>query len=212
MLTIRKFTFNPFSENTYVVSDETGDCIIVDPGCYNADERNELDGYISTHHLHPVKLVLTHCHIDHVLGMQHVAEKYGIPIYAHQLAPEVLSMLPQTAMLFGFPSVSAPEPDVLLDEKDTLEFGHTRFQILHCPGHSPDSIVFYQPEEKTALSGDVLFYGSIGRPDLPGGNLETLLSSIRNKLFTLPDEVTVYSGHGPETTIGHEKRTNPFLQ
>jgi len=208
---IKKFTFNPFSENTYVVYDETRECIIIDPGCYNRDEQQELADFIAAQNLRPVKVALTHSHIDHVLGNRFVCSRYKIPISAHTLAAKGLGLMETIAKMYGLPAEMSPPADVLMEEGDVLSFGNTSFEMLHCPGHSPDSLVFYHKGSGIAIGGDVLFYGSIGRTDLPGGNYDTLMHSIREKLFLLPDETVVYSGHGPETTIGHEKRTNPFV-
>lgn len=212
MTEVYKLTFNPFSENTYIVADETGECIIVDPGCYDPEEEEELAGLIEQKGLRPVKLVLTHSHIDHVLGNSFVCSRYQVPIYAHTLAPKGLQYAEVFGQFYGIRCKPSPEINMLMEEGDVLTFGNTRLESLYCPGHSPDSLVFYHREQGFVLAGDVLFYGSIGRTDLPGGSHEQLLDSIRTKLFTLPPETLVYNGHGPETEIGHEMRTNPFLQ
>jgi glyoxylase-like metal-dependent hydrolase (beta-lactamase superfamily II) len=194
-----------------VLYDETGECIIIDPGCYDRDEREELAQFITAKNLVPVKIVLTHSHIDHVFGNKFVHGKYGVPIYAHTLAPRGLSVMERVAEVYGMRAELSPDIDVLMDEGYTLRFGNTELQLFHCPGHSPDSLAFYHAPSGIVIAGDVLFYRSIGRTDLPGGDYGTLIRSIREKLFLLPDETVVYSGHGPETTIGDEKKLNPFV-
>lgn len=212
MLTIKKFTFNPFSENTYILSDETKECIIIDPGCYEVYEQETLKKYIEENQLNPVKLVLTHSHIDHVLGNNFIVKQFHIPICGHPLAKQGIQMMPVISKMYGIPAIPSPDITHELNEGDLLEFGNTKMQMLHCPGHSPDSLVFYHNGQKIIIAGDVLFYGSIGRTDLPGGDYNTLMNSIKQKLFQLGDDYLVYSGHGPETTIGEEKMNNPFLQ
>ncbi len=209
---IESFTFNPFSENTYVISDSSGECVIIDPGCMNGEERAELSTYISNNGLKPVKLLNTHCHIDHVLGNKWVAQTYGLGLEMHEADLTVLHALSDVARMYGVPAEPSPEPSHFLKEKDTITFGQTTLHVLFTPGHSPGSIVFLDAEHKQLIAGDVLFYESIGRTDLPGGDHQTLLNSIREKLWPLPDETVVHPGHGPSTTIGHEKQHNPFLQ
>src|SRR5690606_23816087 len=156
------------------------------------------------------KIVLTHAHIDHILGCQFVSQHFGLEIYAHPLAQQLIDSSTMVAQMYGLPYKTSPDVKHFINEGDVLSFGNTNFQILHCPGHSPDSIVFYNEDAKICIAGDVLFNGSIGRTDLPGGNHEELLQSIKEKLFVkLADNYTVFCGHGPETTIGEEKITNP---
>ena len=211
MLKIDSFTFNPFQENTYVLSDESGECIIIDPGCYDAEEKEELAIFIDSKGLKPVKLILSHAHIDHVLGINFLAGKYGLPIVMNSIETELLKSASIYGQMWGIQVEPAPDPQEFLKDGDTFTFGKTELEVLFTPGHSPGSLSFYHRPTKQLIAGDVLFYGSIGRTDLPGGNFETLEKSIRTKLYTLEDDVIVYSGHGQSTTIGHEKRTNPFV-
>lgn len=206
------FTFNPFQENTYVLHDDSNECVIFDPGCSNKEEQNQLTDFIEANGLKPVKLVNTHCHIDHVLGNKFVAEKYGLHLISHEGESVVLAMQPQISSMYGVPYDPSPEITEFLDDGDTLSFGHTDLKVLFTPGHSPASISFYNEKTSIVIGGDVLFQGSIGRTDLPGGDFDTLAKSIREKLYVLPDDVVVYSGHGPSTTIGEEKRSNPFVK
>ena len=211
-MNIKSFTFNPFQENTYVLADETGQCIIVDPGCYTQAEKQELDDYILSAGLTPVKLVNTHAHIDHILGNNYVASRFGLPLEMHPADTAILKGAAVYGEMWGIKVEPSPEPSVLLNEGDELLFGNTALRILFTPGHSPGSICFYSENDKAVIAGDVLFYGSIGRTDLPGGDHGTLIRSIRGKLFSLGDEVKVFPGHGPATTIGFERKNNPFLQ
>ncbi|CAN5918649.1 MBL fold metallo-hydrolase [soil metagenome] len=212
MITIKTFPFNPFYENSYVLSDETGECIIIDPGCHNEEEEMELKSYIETNKLKPVKLLNTHCHIDHVFGNPFVAETWSLQLEIHPLDLVVLESYPKVCEMYGFPMLKhQPEVACILEEGKQVTFGNTTLDVFLTPGHSPGSVCFYNAKEKFVIGGDVLFQGSIGRSDLPGGDYETLLKSIREKLFQLPDDVTVYSGHGSPTKIGIEKKTNPFV-
>ena len=208
---IQAFTFNPFSQNTYILYDDTKECVIIDPGCSNDHERQELTDFIKDEELKPVKLLNTHCHIDHVFGNAFVAKKYNIGLEMHKEDLQVLHSLPQVSHLYGLNAEESIEPAVFLGEGDVVKFGNSLLEILFVPGHSPGSICFVSKEDKFIIGGDVLFYGSIGRTDLPGGDHELLLSGIREKLFVLDDDFAVFSGHGPETSIGFEKKNNPFL-
>lgn len=210
MLSIQSFVFNPFSENTYVVFDETCEAVIIDPGCYERSEQMELDDFIKANNLQVKFLLNTHCHIDHVLGNNHVKEKYKVPFIIHSIEEKVLRAVKSYAPNYGFAQYVEALPDRFIKEGETFSFGNTQWQILFLPGHAPGHIGFYDKNEKVIFSGDVLFDGSIGRTDLPGGNFETLIESIHQKLFTLPNDVVVYSGHGHTTTIGKEKVSNPF--
>ncbi len=211
MITIKHFSFNPFSENTYILSDESGECVIIDPGCNISKEEEELKSYIETNNLKPVKLLNTHCHIDHVFGNQFVADTWKLGLEIHRDDLTVLESFPRVCEMYGFPATSQPEPATFLEEGQQIKFGSTTLEILFTPGHSPGSVSFYNEKEKFLISGDVLFQGSIGRTDLPGGSFETLEKSIREKLYVLPEDVKVYPGHGPHTTIGFEKKNNPFV-
>lgn len=209
---IQSFTFNPFSENTYVLYDETGECIILDPGCAFPDEEAELSQFIAAKNLTVKNVLLTHAHVDHIFGCDYVCKTYNVGITMHKDDHFFLQRGPQIGMMYGFPVKEAPEPEAYLNEGDTFTVGNTTLTVLHTPGHSPGSITFIHTDSKSILSGDVLFQGSIGRPDLPGGNLEILLDNIRTKLFILPDDFQVFSGHGPVTTIGIEKKFNPYFK
>lgn len=208
---IEKFTFGPFQENTYVLYDESGECAIVDPGCFTSSEQQEVQAFVHDAKLKPVLLLNTHCHIDHVAGNRFVFDTYGLKPIIHKADLPILNMQEQTGMLYGLRSDKSPEPEKFIEEGDVIEFGETRLEVLFTPGHCPGHVTFYNREEKIIVAGDVLFYNSIGRTDLPGGDHGTLIASIKNKLFPLGDDITVYCGHGPETTIGFEKKTNPFL-
>jgi glyoxylase-like metal-dependent hydrolase (beta-lactamase superfamily II) len=211
MLHLNTFVFNPFSENTYLVYDDDKNCLIIDPGCMDATEQDAMSGFIESNGLNPVMLLNTHCHLDHIFGNQWVFKSYGLELHLHPLDEPVLDHAPASGLMFGLPIETYTGPRSWLKEGEEIALGEYRFQIMHLPGHSPGSVGFYESTQKFLISGDVLFQGSIGRTDLPGGNHATLLNSIREKLFVLPDDVTVYSGHGEPTTIGVEKATNPFF-
>lgn len=210
-MVIKTFVFNPFQENTYVIADEeTRECVIVDPGCYEQMERSELTNFIDENGYKVKMLWNTHCHIDHVLGNEFVKQKYSTRLYMHRTEEFVLNAQKILAPHYGFNQYQESRPDEFLNENDHLSVGNESFTVLFVPGHSPGHIAFYNEKQKVVIAGDVLFRSSIGRTDLPGGDFDTLISSIHHKLFVLPNDVTVYPGHGPETTIGVEKRTNPF--
>lgn len=211
MVKIEKFVVNPLAENSFVVSDETGECVFVDPGFYYEEEYDEIRDYISTNNLRPVKIVNTHCHFDHIMGVEFIRNEYRIPFCAHREDSFWVEKVIEQGEMFGFKMKAVAAIDEYLVENSEVSFGNTKLKIIHVPGHSPGHVVFYIPEENVLIAGDVLFYGSIGRTDLPGGHHETLVSGIKNKLFTLPAETKVFCGHGPETTIGFEQQTNPFL-
>lgn len=210
MLQIESFVFNPFQENTYVLYDDSGECVIIDPGCYEPFERQELADFISAEGLTVKMLLNTHCHIDHVLGNAFVKEKYGVRLYIHAKDEPVLRAVKAYAPNYGFAQYHEATPDAFLEEGQDIAFGQQSFKVLFVPGHAPGHVAFYNEKEKIVMSGDVLFQNSIGRTDLPGGDFDTLIRSIHQKLFTLPDDVIVFPGHGPETNIGFEKKTNPF--
>ena len=211
MIQIKKFTFNPLQENTYVLSDETGDCIIIDAGCYFDYEREELTGFIEKEKLNPVFLANTHCHFDHILGISYCRSHYHIPFFVHEEDAFLVKQAVAQGDLFGVPLDPVDPPDRFLKEGESLDFGNSSLAILHVPGHAPGSLVFYHSEQKFLLAGDALFYGSIGRTDLPKGNYAQLVDNIKRKLLVLPGDTIVYSGHGPETSIGFEKESNPYL-
>ena len=213
MATVQSFIFNPFSENTYVVYDETLEAVIVDPGCFTKSERQELSDFISRQQLRPVRLLNTHCHLDHVFGNRYVFEKYGLLPEIHEGELAVLEAFVGVARQYGLPiKETSPTPEKFIAQGELIGFGSTILESLFTPGHSPASLSFYCEAAQFILSGDVLFRESIGRTDLPGGNHKLLLQSIRNQLFTLPDQTKVYSGHGEPTNIGYERLHNPFLK
>jgi len=211
MVNVKGFTFNPFQENSYVLYDETMECVIIDPGCYGPEEKLELTEFIREVKLKPVKLLNTHCHIDHVLGNKYVAETWNIELVIHELEADLLKAAQTYGANWGIFAEKSPVPSAFIREGDVLQFGNSKLEIIFAPGHSPGSICFYNMENRFCISGDVLFHQSIGRTDLPGGDYETLIRSIKNKLFVLPDDTIIYPGHGPITTIGAEKVSNPFL-
>lgn len=211
MIKIQPFVFNAFQVNTYVLSDETGECIIVDAACYTQKEKDSIDQYITSNHLRPVKLINTHCHVDHVLGMKHVVSKYKTTVEANEADVPLLSDAKNHGVIFGFDVEEPPVVTEYLTEGKDVTFGNSTLKSFHVPGHSPGSIAFYNPEQKFVITGDVLFKGSIGRTDLPGGDYDQLMQSIYKKLMTLPPETEVFPGHGPSTTIHEEALSNPFL-
>jgi hydroxyacylglutathione hydrolase len=210
MIQIKVFTFNALQENTYLLYDETKECILIDPGCYDRSEQEELKDFIKENGLKPVKLINTHCHVDHVLGNKFVKELYGLKLYTSKEEEAGLRSVKLYASLYGFANYAETEIDEFIKEGDRIHFGNSELEILFVPGHSVGHLAFVNKEQKICIGGDVLFYQSVGRWDLPGGNQDTLLKSIQTKLFALSDDMVVYPGHGPETTIGREKRTNPF--
>ncbi|MEQ8927006.1 MAG: MBL fold metallo-hydrolase [Fulvivirga sp.] len=210
MIQVQSFTFNPFLENTYVLYDETGEAIVIDPGCYENYEKEQLNTFIEDQNLTVKRLINTHCHIDHVFGNEFVKKKYGVKLEVHLSDVETLRAVKAYAPSYGFQHFEESEVDSNLAEGDTVKFGNSELKVLFVPGHAPGHIALYSNADNLCINGDVLFMESIGRTDLPGGDFDTLIKSIHEKLFTLPDETVVYCGHGPETTIGHEKQNNPF--
>lgn len=212
MLNIQTFVFNDFQENTYLAWDQTLECVIIDPGCYKASEQSALVEFILSKNLKPTLLLNTHCHIDHILGNDYIVDKYKLPLHLHEGELATYHDTGRWAAMFSLPAFVIPEQKVFLKEGETITFGETTFKILFTPGHSVASISFYDAKSNVLIAGDVLFKGSIGRTDLPGGDFDILAESIRKQLYTLPEETIVYPGHGPSTTIGHEKKYNQFVR
>lgn len=208
---IHCLTVNPFQENTYVISAPNGECVILDPGCYEAREEQELEALIEREKLRPVRLLNTHAHLDHILGNAFVGRRWKLRPELHQDDLALLKAAPVYSEAWGIRLDPSPEPVNLLSDGDLVTFGGITLRVLFTPGHCPGHVVFYNAAEGYVIGGDVLFQRSIGRTDLPGGDHAQLLESIRTKLFPLPDETVVWPGHGPETTIGEERAENPFL-
>lgn len=211
MIVVRRFIVNPLQENSYLLSDETGECIIVDAGFYYPEEFTALSDHLLAQGLRPVALVNTHCHFDHVMGVERLRREQEIPFLCHEEDAFWLSRVGHQAATFGFRVREVLPADRYLKEGEPFGFGHSVLEVIHVPGHSPGHITLYSREEGFLLAGDVIFRRSIGRSDLPGGDYDQLITAIRGKLMTLPEETTVWPGHGPETTIGAEKAENPFL-
>ncbi len=212
MLSVKIFTFSPVAENTYVLFNQQNDAIIIDPGCYSDAEKNELNFFLEKNALTPVQLINTHCHLDHVFGNKWVHETYGLELFIHPDEEQVLRFAPEAGNMWGLPFENYDGPLHFLNENDVLKLGNDELKTLLTPGHSPGSICFYCEAQNFVIGGDVLFRESIGRTDLPGGNHFALIESIRQKLLVLPDNVTIYPGHGESTTIGYEKTHNPYLK
>ena len=212
MFHLKVFTFNPVQENTYLLYNEEKECIIIDPGCYFDAEKEELKSYIQVNKLIPRLLLNTHCHLDHVFGNKFIAEEYNLTLKAHLLEKEILELAPASGLMFNLPFDNYQGEVIYLEEGESISLREDKLKIIHAPGHSPGSICFYCEKQHFIIGGDVLFQNSIGRTDLPYGNHEDLLRNIKEKLFPLPEDVKVYPGHGPATTIGEEIKNNPYLQ
>jgi hydroxyacylglutathione hydrolase len=211
MLYLKSFCFNPFQQNTYVLYDTNGSAFIIDPGNSTASENAALKAFIEEKKLTPKRLLLTHAHLDHVLGNRFVFDTYGLLPEVHPEDEFFIERMEQSAAMYGVACEPSPMPKDFLQHGQLISLGAYQLECIHSPGHSPGSISFFIPDQKILISGDVLFRESIGRSDLPKGDHTTLLDSIQSRLFPLGDEVKVFSGHGPSTTIAHEKANNPFL-
>ncbi|HOZ85201.1 MAG TPA: MBL fold metallo-hydrolase [Niabella sp.] len=212
MISIQRFTFNPIQENTYVLFNDKGHCAIIDPGCYFEEERNQLFQFIQANKLTPVYLLNTHCHLDHVFGNKYVSETWQLPLYLHEAEKVVLSFAPKSAEMYGLPFENYSGEMKWLTPGEKIFLDEDELEILFTPGHSLGSVSFYCKNDGFVISGDALFAGSIGRTDLPGGDYDQLENAIKTQLYTLPDPVKVYSGHGSGTSIGFEKKNNPFVR
>lgn len=212
MLSFESFVFNPFGENTYIIYSETGECVIVDPGCATTGEEDRLFGFIDSHRLKPLRVINTHGHVDHVVGNSAVKRRYGIPVAAHPDTKEDFKQAKRQAVWLGFQLVGDIDlPDVDLEDDELIRLGDGVLEVICTPGHARGSVSLYAPAEGWVFTGDALFCRSVGRTDLPGGDFDTLRKSIRSRLFTLPDDTEVFCGHGEPTTIGEEKDFNPYV-
>ena len=210
---IKRFEFNMFPVNSYVLWDETNEAVLIDPGCYYDVEKAALKDFIISNNLTVKHLLNTHLHIDHICGNTFCERTFGVKSEAHEADLFWVEEAPKQSRMFGLKLDAEPAPPAVhLHDGNMVNFGTTRLEVIHVPGHSPGSIVFYSAADGCMFSGDVLFQGSIGRADLAGGNFDTLIEGISSKLFVLPDETIVYPGHGAPTTIGYEKTENPFFR
>tara|TARA_B110000003_G_C16469825_1_gene465196 strand:+ start:27 stop:665 length:639 start_codon:yes stop_codon:yes gene_type:complete len=212
-MNIKSFTFNPFQENTYIVYDDSKECIIIDPGCYTIEEQKKLTEFINEFELNPVKIINTHCHIDHVLGNKFISNLWNIKLYIHKQDLSLLKKAGEIGRAYGLEDYEdSPYPQGFLIPGELLTFGNSSFEIIFTPGHAPGHICLYSKVNSLLIAGDVIFKESIGRTDLPGGDYETLINSINTEILTLPDKTKIFCGHGPPTNLGYEKDHNPFLQ
>ena len=211
MLKIKSFTFNPYQENTYLIFDDSKEAVVIDPGNYEAYENELISKFIDENKLQLKKIILTHCHLDHCLGNKYLNQKYGAELLIPFDERDLYKNVENIATLFGFANYSHLDENEYLKEKDKIEFGDIKLDVLFLPGHSPGHLAFYFKNDNVCFSGDVLFYNSIGRTDLPGGDYDTLINSIKNKLFLLNPDTIIYSGHGPKTILKNEMKNNPFL-
>ena len=211
MILIESLVFNAFQVNTYLVRDEAGHCLVVDPAFYSPEEKRLFDDHIREHGLKVTGQLNTHCHVDHVLGVRYLQQKYQCPMRAHEKESGLLKNAPLMGEVYGLSVEAVPEIDEMVGDKDLIALNGLSLHAILVPGHSPGSLSFYSPEGAFVITGDALFQGSIGRTDLPGGDYDTLIDSIRTRLLTLPPETIVYPGHGESTTIADEAMGNPFL-
>ena len=208
---IFRFVFSPIEVNTYLLVDQSDDCAIIDCGCYNKNETKELAEFIKNKNLKPVLLLNTHCHLDHIFGNKFVLDRYNLRTFSSKFDEMNRKDSVQHAKLFGLTMDDPPDPSEFIIDNQMITFGKTKLLALHVPGHSPGSLAFYSEKNSCVFTGDALFAGSIGRTDLPGGDYDTLLKSIRSKLFVLPPSTVVYPGHGNETTVEKEMKSNPYF-
>ncbi len=210
---IQAFEFSPFSENTYVIADDvTRDAVIIDPGCYEQAEKEALSQFITSNQLTVRYLLLTHAHLDHVFGVAYVKRKYNVKAYLHELDQVIYNDVPTRCAVFGLRGYEPSEIDAHIKEGDQIKFGSIVLDVVFVPGHAPGHVAYINHAERYVVGGDVLFQRSIGRTDFPYSNHADLVNSIRTEFYTLPDDYTVYAGHGEPTTIGPEKRANPFVR
>jgi len=212
MLTVKAFTFNPVEENTYILYNEEKQCCIIDPGCYFPEEKTKLKTFVEDNALEPILLLNTHCHLDHVFGNKFVHDTWGLSLHIHEKEKQMLDLAPVSGVIWQLPFENYQGPLIFIKPGTTINVGDDQLEIRFTPGHSPGHVCFYEQEDGFAISGDVLFNGSIGRTDLPEGDFDILINSIQTQLFTLPDDTKIYCGHGPMTTVGIEKMNNPFVK
>jgi len=212
MIKVNSFQFNPFQENTYLLHDESREAVIIDAGCYEREEQEELVSFIEINNLKVVKLINTHSHIDHVLGCAFVKKQYNIQLGIHKLDEPTLRSIKVYAPAYGFVNYEEATAEYFIEEGQKIKFGNSELEVLFVPGHAPGHIAFVNKEQRLCISGDVLFHRSIGRTDLPGGDFNTLIKSIKEKIFPLGNDMMVYPGHGGTTTIGDEIKNNPYLK
>lgn len=211
MITIKTLVFNAFQVNNYILSDETNECVIIDAANNDINEDNKLFKYIEDNNLKPVCLLSTHAHVDHILGNKSVLEKYKIPYKIHTAGTQFIYTAVEHGQMFGLSVKPSPMPTDYIEDSEIIRFGNSELKALYTPGHADGSICYYSDNDSFLISGDVLFYGSIGRTDLPTGDYDELIKNIKTKIFTLPSDTVVYPGHGPETSVGFEKENNPFF-
>lgn len=212
MITVSKFVFNPFQENTFLLYDETGACVILDPGCYDPAEKESLQQFIEAKKLKPERLLYTHCHVDHILGNNFICDTYGLKPEMHPESLPFFEKGPRQGEVYGFQLDAVRGPASFINHGDQVTFGDSVLKAVYTPGHVDGSLCFICEAQKFVITGDVLFKDSIGRTDFPTGDFDLLMNSIHTHLFTLDDAYTVYCGHGPETSIGYEKVNNPFIR
>lgn len=212
-MNVQTFTFNGFQENTSIVYTDSKDAVIIDPGCFDQQEQQELTAFIQSKNLRVHAILNTHCHIDHILGNAFCVETFQVDLIAHKEELFTLSLAERSAQLYGIPGfIPSPEPTRYITDNEIIQFGDIQFQVIFGPGHSVGHVAFYNQQAQILIGGDILFRGSFGRTDLPGGSIDILKKTIHERIFTLPENTIVYPGHGPTTTIGEEKRTNYIWQ
>jgi hydroxyacylglutathione hydrolase len=209
---IKTFIFNPFQVNTYLLYDQTNECVIIDSACHGENESAYITRFIDSNHLNPKALLNTHAHVDHICGNKYLMEHYGLPLYMHEKDEFLVETAVKHGLFFGFEIQQPPYPTGFLTVGEKFSFGQSSLDIIHAPGHSPGSVLFYSEVEKFLVTGDVIFAGSIGRTDLPRGSFSTLIESIKSGILTLPGDTKIFPGHGDPTTVRKEKESNPFLQ
>jgi hydroxyacylglutathione hydrolase len=210
-MNIKKFTFNPVEVNAYVLWDDTLECVIIDPACFYPHEEQQLKSFIETQHLKPVKLLNTHGHFDHLMGNAFVEKTWGVKSEIHKEDNYLVEQASTQSLFFGMSMPKPPLPGHFFEDGEIITFGHSALKVIFVPGHSPGCVALYSETDQLLIAGDILFFGSVGRTDLPKGNHEQLIAGIKKKLMILDPRVKVYCGHGPETNIGAEKMNNPFL-